>query len=199
MDSDTRGQSRLAVQKPRSGANRYCRSQAGIWRHDYDQQPPYGFRNVVYFGEIHICVPIHDPDKEIAQLKQAVAEYPRALKDRVVHDSLWLAEFSLLSCRAFCSSADTYNAVGCMTRIAQFLVHALFALNDEYFLSDKYANRLVDEFKICPMDFTDRLARVLSRPGANSVELGTSLELLSDLWRETVQLTGGGYTQRFPV
>jgi predicted nucleotidyltransferase len=23
----------------------------GIWRHDYDQQPPYGFRSVVYFGE----------------------------------------------------------------------------------------------------------------------------------------------------
>jgi hypothetical protein len=23
----------------------------GIWRHDYDQQPPYGFRSIVYLGE----------------------------------------------------------------------------------------------------------------------------------------------------
>jgi predicted nucleotidyltransferase len=24
--------------------------QRGVWRHDYDQQPPYGFRSVVYFA-----------------------------------------------------------------------------------------------------------------------------------------------------
>jgi hypothetical protein len=35
--------------------------------------------------------------------------------------------------------ADVYNATGCMTRVAHFLVHALFALNKEYFVSDKYA------------------------------------------------------------
>lgn len=34
----------------------------GIWRHDYDQQPPYGFRSVVYFGETFICVPLHEPE-----------------------------------------------------------------------------------------------------------------------------------------
>jgi hypothetical protein len=84
-----------------------------------------------------------------------------------------------------------------MTRIAQFLVHALFALNNEYFVSDKYANRVIDKFKICPPDFTGRLARVLSKPGANSTELNTSVELLSELWRETVELTGGSYQPRF--
>jgi predicted nucleotidyltransferase len=156
---------------------------AGIWRHDYDQQPPYGFRSVVYFGETHICVPLHDPDDEIAQLKQAVAEYPKALKDRIVQDSLWLSEFSLLFCRKFSSTADVYNATGCMTRIAQFLMHALFALNNEYFVSDKYANRLLDGFRICPLDFTARLARILSKPGSNSAELGNSCALLSALWQ----------------
>jgi Nucleotidyltransferase domain len=48
----------------------------GIWRHDYDQQPPYGFRSVVYFGETHICIPLHDPHGEIVRLKQLVAGYP---------------------------------------------------------------------------------------------------------------------------
>jgi hypothetical protein len=38
----------------------------------------------------------------------------------------------------------SYNAAGCMTRVAQFLVHALFALNEEYFVSDKYADRLLE-------------------------------------------------------
>jgi predicted nucleotidyltransferase len=172
---------------------------AGIWRHDYDQQPPYGFRSVVYFGETHMCIPLHDPDDEIAKLKQAVAEYPAALKDRIVQDSLWLAEFSFLLCRKFSSTADVYNAAGCMTRIAQFLVHALFALNNEYFVSDKYANCRLDEFKIRPPDFTIRLAQILSKPGANAAELGSSIELLETLWREAVGFTEGSYKPRFQL
>ena len=169
----------------------------GVWRHDYDQQPPYGFRSVVYFGETHICVPLHDPDGEIARLKQSVAGYPEALRDRIIQDSLWLAEFSLLFCRSFCNTADVYNAVGCMTRVAQFLVHALFALNKEYFVNDKYANRLLDQFALRPQDFTARLARVLSSPGGESAELGRSVESLSALWLETVDLTAGTYKPRF--
>ena len=41
-------------------------SRLGVWRHDYDQQPPFGFRSVVYLGESHICVPLYDPEGEIA-------------------------------------------------------------------------------------------------------------------------------------
>jgi hypothetical protein len=65
----------------------------GIWHHNYDQQPPYGFRSVIYFGETFICVPLHDPLGEIVRLKKSVAEYPAALKNRIVEESLWGAEF----------------------------------------------------------------------------------------------------------
>jgi hypothetical protein len=135
--------------------------QQGIWRHDYDQQPPYGFRSV---GETFICVPLYDPDGEVARLKKSVAEYPRPLKNRIVRDSLWGAEFSLQFCRTFGDLADVYNAAGGMTRVAQFLVHALFALNEEYFVNDKYASRLLEQFALRPRDFTSRLAGVLSNP-----------------------------------
>jgi hypothetical protein len=134
----------------------------GVWRHDYDQQPLYGFRSVVYFGEIFICVPLHDPDGEIARLKKSVAEYPPTLKSRIVQQCLWGAKFTLAFSRTFGRSGDIYNAAGCMTRVAQFLVHALFALNEEYFVSDKYAGRLLEEFALRPRDFAARLARVLS-------------------------------------
>ena len=72
-----------------------------------------------------------------------------------------------------------------MTRIAQFLAQVLFASNDEYFVSDKYTNRLLNTFKICPPDFMRRLALVLSKPGVKAIELGASFELLSALWRGT--------------
>lgn len=171
----------------------------GIWRHDYDQQPPYGFRSVVYFGETFLCVPLYDPLGEISRLKEAVAEYPEPLKKRIVQESLWGAEFSLCFSRTFARSADVYNAAGCMTRVAQFLVHALFALNEEYFVSDKYASRLLEQFALRPRDFTTRLAGVLSNPGGDPTELCRSSELLSALWLETVALTAGVYKPRFDL
>jgi hypothetical protein len=171
----------------------------GIWRHDFDQQPPYGFRSVVYFGETCICVPLHDPFGEITRLKQSVAQYPEALRERIVQDSLWGVEFSLWSCRSFADAADVYNATGCMTRVAQFLVHALFALNNEYFVSDKHANRVIDQFTSRPRDFTSRLASVLANSGADTAGLRRSAELLTSLWLETVDLTAGAYRPRFQL
>jgi nucleotidyltransferase-like protein/uncharacterized protein DUF4037 len=171
----------------------------GVWRHDFDQQPPFGFRSVVYFGETYICIPLHDPEGEITRLKQSVVSYPEALRERIVQDSLWGAEFSLWSCRKFADLADVYNATGCMTRVAQFLVHALFALNKEYFVSDKYANRLIDQFPSRPHDFTSRLANVLAAPGADTAGLKTSAELLTSLWLETIDLTAGRYKPRFQL
>jgi hypothetical protein len=151
----------------------------------------------VYFGETHVCVPLHDPDGEIARLKLSIAEYPTALQDRIIQESLWQAEFSLWFCRSFAKTADVYNAAGCMARIAQSLVHALFAMNKEYFLSDKYAKRLLDQFAACPRDFTARLEAILASPGAGSPELGRSVELLAELWREVVDVAAGAYKSRF--
>ena len=171
----------------------------GIWHHDYDQQPPFGFRSVVYFGETFICTPLYDPAGEIARLKAAVATYPEPLRHRIVQDSLWNAEFSLLLCRSFENAGDVYNAVGCMIRVSQFLVHALFAFNKEYFVSDKYAIRLIDQFKVRPRDFTARLSEILSNPGITSAELQRSSELLASLWRETADLAVGLYEPRFDL
>jgi hypothetical protein len=86
-----------------------------------------------------------------------------------------------------------------MTRIAQSLVHALFAMNQEYFISDKYAKRLLDQFAACPRDFVARLELVLARPGGDSAELGRSTELLGELWQQVVDLTAGTYKPRFQL
>ena len=171
----------------------------GIWQHDYDQQPPYGFRSVAFLGETTICVPLYDPEGAIAELKKSVAEYPEPLRNRIVQDTLWGAEFALWSCRAFSLLADIYNAVGCMTRVAQSLVQALFALNRRFFVSDKYAGKVIEHFALRPRDFMSRLAGVLSSCGANSAELGRSYEQLSALWLDTVELTAGAYTPRYDL
>jgi len=171
----------------------------GVCRHDYDQQPPFGFRSVIYFGETRYCIPLHDPHGAIAVLKASVAAYPEALKQSITRESLWGAEFSLWSCSRFAASADVYNAVGCLTRAAQFLVQALFALNEEYFLNDKHVNRIVAEFALTPPKLVARLAGILAQPGQTAVELAATLSALRQLWAETVALTGGVYVPRFDL
>ncbi len=169
----------------------------GIWHHDYDQQPPYGFRSVIYFGEIYACVPMHDPGGEIARLKQSVAWYPEALRSRIVQDCLWAAEFSLQFCRSCAAAADVYNTAGCLTRTAQYLVQVLFALNREYFVGDKYACQLIERFKLRPKDFSSRAERVLSDCGKKPAQLSKSTGQMSALWGETVELTNGAYKPCF--
>jgi hypothetical protein len=72
-------------------------------------------------------------------------------------------------------------------------------LNEEYFVSDKYAGRLLEQFALRPRDFTLRLAHVLSKPGSNPTGLRKSSELLRALWLETVALTAGTYKPRFDL
>jgi hypothetical protein len=169
----------------------------GVCGHDYDQQPPYGFRSVIYFGETDICVPLYDPDGELARLKQRVAKYPEPMRASIVQDSLWSAEFSLIFCRRFAAVADVYNASGCMSRVAHYLVQGLFALNRQYFLSDKYTKRVLERFSLLPRDFMIRLEAVLACPGADPDRLGRSTELLSALWLEAVGLAEGAYQPRY--
>jgi hypothetical protein len=86
-----------------------------------------------------------------------------------------------------------------MTRIAQFLVHALFASNREYFVSDKYANRILGQFAVQPRDFIPRLAGVLSHPGGEAAESRRCSGLLRALWLETVEPTDGTYVPAFDL
>jgi hypothetical protein len=170
-------------------------AQRGNWRYDYDQQPPYGFRSIVYLGETSISIALYDPEGVISKLKQDVAEYPEPLRRRIVQDTLWGAEFALWICRKFAASGDVYNAAGCMTRVAHSLVQAIFALNRRYFVSDKYARRLIESFALRPRDFMPRLSAVLANVG----ELGRSTEELYALWAEVVELTAGEYRPRYDV
>ena len=171
----------------------------GVCRHDYDQQPPYGFRSVVYFGETKHCVPLYDPEGKIAELKSLVAVYPERMKNAITRESLWGAEFSIWSCEGFTATANVYNAVGCMARVAQYLVQALFAINEEYFMNDKHVDRSLAGFTRVPIDCAARLTAILSRPGRDARELRESLDSLSRLWSEVVGLTDGAYQARFDL
>jgi hypothetical protein len=171
-------------------------AQRGEWDHNFDQQPPFGFRTVTILGEIHIGKSLYDPDNLLGPLKAAVVSYPPKLKERVAQSSLWASQFSLLFARNFVKAGDVPNTVGCMTRIYHYLVHVLFALNETYLVNDKTALKEIGGFKTKPEDFGTRFSAVLAAPGGSPELLGASLDLVEALIAETIALAGA-YKPRF--
>ena len=69
------------------------KSNKGIIRSDYWQQPAYGFHSYIYCAEISFCQPLYDLQDTIAQLKTEVEHYPQQLKRAILKDFLWRARF----------------------------------------------------------------------------------------------------------
>ena len=172
---------------------------AGIWRHDFDQQPPFGFRSVIYLGELACCVPLHDPDGVIASLKSSIAAYPEPLKRKIIGDTLWAAEFSLMFARDFAGRADVLNTVACMTRIAHYFTQAVFAINETYFINDKNLAATIAAFAQSPAQFGPTLDAVLAHAGSTPAELNASLDRLQSLFTDLITLAGNHYEARFPL
>jgi len=171
----------------------------GIVHHDYDQQPAYGFYSVIYLAETQICIPLYDPENRIAHLKQEVAIYPPELKQKIIADSLWSVEFTLLHARAFAAQGDVYNTTGCLTRAASNLTQALFALNERYFLRDKQVMKTIAEFPLLPQGYVEALQDILAHPGRTEAELRQSVDAFEKVWRSVVGLPGVQYVPRFKV
>lgn len=174
-------------------------AQQGISHHDYDQQPTYGFYSVIYLAETQICIPLHDPELLIAQFKGSLEAYPPKLKQKIITDSLWGAEFTLIHARGFAAQGDIYNTVGCLTRVVSNITQALFALNERYFLRDKKAMDMVAKFPNLPSGYIQQTNGILARPGSTAKELTRSVSELEQAWRSVVSLTGVQYEPKFQM
>lgn len=169
---------------------------AGIVQHDYDQQPTFGYYSTGYLAETQICLPLYDPDGEITRLKTQVQGYPPALKRSVVRDSLWSAEFTMLFARNYAAAGDVYNTTGCLVRAAGAMTQALFALNEEYFLTDKRVMKTIGAFAVLPPDYINQVTGILAHPGNDAEELSAAVQRLEAAWRGIVELDGS-YTPKF--
>jgi hypothetical protein len=169
----------------------------GIVQHDYDQQPAHGFYNIGYLAETQICIPLYDPDGRIAELKKQIEVYPAKLKQKIIADSLWSAEFTLIHARGFAEKADIYNTVGCLTRVAANLTQTLFALNEKYFLGDKKVMEKMAAFEILPEGYARNLLDILAHPGETHANLEDAVAGLEALWQGVAALAGDRYQPKF--
>jgi hypothetical protein len=169
----------------------------GTVQHDYDQQPTHGYYSVGYLAETQICIPLYDPAFRIAELKRQVEVYPPRLKEKIIVDSLWSAEFTLKHSKRFAEKADIYNTVRCLTRTAACLTQTLFALNEKYFLNDKKVMETIASFQILPDNYTRDILGILACPGKTCLELEIAVAELEDIWSDLAELAGKRYQPKF--
>lgn len=171
----------------------------GIVYHDYAQQPTNGFYSVIYLAETQICIPLYDPGMLIADLKNQVEIYPPKLKQKIVTDSLWGAEFTLLHARGFAAQGDIFNTAGCMIRAAANLNQALFALNERYFIRDKMVMETIATFQILPSGYVEKINHLLADMGSTAQELSKTVNELEQVWQSVVSLPEAQYEPKFQV
>ncbi|HXI83276.1 MAG TPA: nucleotidyltransferase domain-containing protein [Verrucomicrobiae bacterium] len=175
-------------------------AEAGRYELDHNQQPPFGFFSGTYLGEIAVCVPLVDLEKRLGLLKRKVADYPTSLRQAVIQDYLWLAEFGLTAfAPKFATRSDTYGTAACLTRAVNHLVLVLFALNRKYLINDKTALEEIAEFERAPEKIELRVQRTLGHLGSTATELASAVESVAQLFQETVDLTDGLYQPRYAL
>lgn len=162
----------------------------GIWENSFEQQPPYGFSSIIFLAEIQSSKILFDPNNIVSAFKQSVEVYPQKLKESVIQQSLWSAEFTIWQAEKFAKKADVYNTVGCFTRAAHNLVCTLFALNETYPLGDKRALEIIENFPIKPQKFAKAINQVLCCSQHN---LETTVKDLKNIFTEIISLTNNGY------
>ncbi len=171
-------------------------AQGGRYEVHYLQQPPFGFFSGTYLGELAICIPLLDPEGRVADLKRKVSVYPEALRRTLLQDYLFMAEFTLTAfAPKMAARADAYGAASCLTRGVNELVMALFALNRQYPINDKTVLAEVAEFEHAPQSFGPRVQEAL----VQLRDLNAAVGAITQLLRETIELTDGLYHPRFVV
>ena len=154
---------------------------------------------MTYLAETQICLPLYDPQDHIANLKRQVTSYPPKLKQRIITDCLWSAEFTLIHARSFAAADDVYNTVGCLTRSAANLTQVLFALNEVYFMSDKRVMETMAGFALLPTNYVEQVTTGLARPGRTALALAQTVAEMEGVWRSVAGLAGNSYQPKFEL
>lgn len=165
-------------------------AQEGIWENNFEQQPAYGFSSIIFLSETQSSLSLYDPDNIIKDLKERVKEYPPKLKQSVVQQSLWSAEFTIWQAEKFAAKNDTFNVVGCLTRATKNIITALFAVNEIYPMGDKRAISILDQAKKRPNALALKIDNILC---CNKNALIDNVTHLKKLFEETLFLSEGMY------
>jgi predicted nucleotidyltransferase len=151
----------------------------------YQPGHPLGFASYIYMSEIAVCRAYWDPRGVIAQLKRQTVPYPPRLKEAIIRQFWWEADFSLQIARKALPRGDITYVAGCCFRAVGCVLQTLFALNEQYWLNEKGATAIAANFSLGPSGLQARIGEAFSRLAPAPAALVQGIEILSGLIRET--------------
>jgi hypothetical protein len=114
-----------------------CR--AGEITMHYQPGHPHGFCSAIWMGEVALCLPLHDPEGRLAQLKAVTSPYPQALRDALIRKFEWEILFAIENGELAVARGEQTHVAGCAYRALACAAQVLFALNELYLINEKGA------------------------------------------------------------
>lgn len=121
--------------------------------------------------------------------KQA-ERYPTALQKGLTEFFMFEAGFSLMFAENNIDKDDVSYVCGHCFRSISSLNQVLFAVNKEYCINEKKAVKMIEDFKIKPSDYKERVDKVISLISTNVDCTRKGIEILQRLVNEVEYLKG---------
>lgn len=154
----------------------------------YQTGHPHAYLNVMYMGEISVCKILSDPTNQMGDLKAKTKSYPKALQQAIINWFIFEASFSLMLADKSADQDDVSYVAGHCFRSISSLNQVLFAKNEEYCINEKRAVAMVDQFKINPNDYKERVNKIFTLISSEKENVREAIELLRTLIVDTENL-----------
>jgi hypothetical protein len=157
---------------------------------DIHYQPghPHGFCSAIWMGEVAWCVPLHDPEGQLAKLKAAASPYPRALRDALIRKFEWEILFAIENAELAAARGEQNHVAGCAYRALACAAQVLFARNERYLINEKGALQEAAAFPLAIPGIAKHANDVWRLVGSG--ELRAALAGLRAIERDVKALTG---------
>ncbi len=134
----------------------------------YQTGHPHAFLNVMYRGELASCQTLYAKDARFLELKAQAETYPDRLAEALVSFFLFEANFSCMLAQQYGTGMDVYYKAGHLFRSVSALNQVLFALNRTYCLNEKKATLRINQLRIAPQCYHERVNKIFSLCGEDT-------------------------------
>jgi hypothetical protein len=156
----------------------------------YQPGHPFGFISSIYLAEVAICQPLWDAEGIISKLKSRVRPYPDSLQKALVQKFAWEINFSLDIARKSAERLDVTYAAGCCFRSLMCMLQVLFAINRVYWLNEKGAVALADNFPQKPERLRSRIDETFRSLEVKPQSIQKAIVHLDELSKDIEALAG---------
>lgn len=162
----------------------------GIVTANYQTGHPHGYISAMYRGELAISKTQYANDENFCELKKQAECYPTSLQKGLSEFFMFEAGFSLMIAKKNINKDDISYVCGHCFRSISSLNQVLFALNREYCINEKKAVKMIEDFKIKPSNYKERIDKVISLISTDVDCTTNGIDILQRLVDEVEELKG---------